>query len=399
MDRNNRLPIIILTIILIALPLILIAIKQVTNKNSSAAAADKLETEAGVLAGNAVIKIDSNASGGSYVELGTTQASTPTPTIGTTTTFIKGLNYRNWTKTAYSSSDSDLSMSLLKDTNANWISIVTISYIKNQTSTTISDGDLTPSDSDIIHAIQEAHRLGLHVMIKPQLVMTDDPSWVNGPPGTGITTEADWNAWFSSYENWIGHYADLAQANGVELFCIGTELAGTSPQTTRWKQLISDMRQRFDKKLTYSALPGDEGKIQWWDSLDYIGVNAYYFLTDINDPTLDQLKAGWTIPLRDLSWLSSRWGHPILFTEIGYRDLDGTNRRPGDWGMTGPADPQEQALCYQAAFESVWNQTWFAGMFWWEWGTNPDQGLPPNTDYTPHNRPAEQVLSSWYVTR
>ncbi|MCL5027072.1 MAG: glycosyl hydrolase family 53 [Chloroflexi bacterium] len=288
-------------------------------------------------------------------------------------------------------------MSYLKATGANWISIVALSYQESQKSTTIFSGDLTPSDADIVRAIRQAKSLGLNVMLKPQMTMTSDPSWVNGPIGTGFATEAEWDAWFSSYRTWIGHYADLAKANGVELFCVGTEMAGTSQQSARWRQTVADVRSRFGGPLTYSAMPGEEGKIQWWDAVDYIGANAYYFLTDVNNPTLSQLKVGWQTPVRDLGWLSSHWQRPVIFTEIGYRDLDGTNRRPGDWGMVGPADPDEQALCYRAAFESVWNQPWFVGMFWWEWGTDPNQGLPPNTDYTPHNRPAEQVLKSWYA--
>jgi hypothetical protein len=100
-----------------------------------------------------------------------------------------------------------------------------------------------------------------------------------------------------------------------------------------------------------------------------------------------------------LSSLASKWRKPILFTEIGYRNLNGANRRPWDWVLDGPANPEEQARSYQAAFEELWGQPWFAGMFWWEWLTRPDQGALTDTGYTPHTRPAEAVLKSWYGTQ
>ncbi len=55
-------------LLLIALPLLLIVVKQRTDNRSRAAAPDQLEAEGGVLGGNAVAKADSLASGGQYVE-------------------------------------------------------------------------------------------------------------------------------------------------------------------------------------------------------------------------------------------------------------------------------------------------------------------------------------------
>lgn len=85
MKGNKKLPVILLVIIVIALPLLLIGIKQTIDNKSSAAAADKLETEGGVRAGNATIQSDSSASGGSYVALGINANQTPTPTSASIT--------------------------------------------------------------------------------------------------------------------------------------------------------------------------------------------------------------------------------------------------------------------------------------------------------------------------
>lgn len=59
----------------------------------------------------------------------------------------------------------------------------------------------------------------------------------------------------------------------------------------------------------------------------------------------------------------------------------------------GP-DPEEQADCYQAAFE-VWSRerAWMKGLFWWQWDvTAPGPG---DTGYSPWGKPAEAVLRHW----
>lgn len=68
-----------ITIIILTLPITLILVKQTQDQRSSAAAPDKLEVEAGVLASSGVSKqSDSQASGGQYVLFN--QSSGPSPT-------------------------------------------------------------------------------------------------------------------------------------------------------------------------------------------------------------------------------------------------------------------------------------------------------------------------------
>lgn len=91
--------------------------------------------------------------------------------------------------------------------------------------------------------ISKAHSLGLKVMLKPHVDLNNDPGpnhwW--GNIGEGFT-EDDWAAWFASYRDFITHYATLAQDNGVEQFCAGTELVGTSGRETDWRQVITNVR-------------------------------------------------------------------------------------------------------------------------------------------------------------
>jgi hypothetical protein len=309
----------------------------------------------------------------------------------------KGVAYAAWWPGAYSHPDADLALADLKATGANWIALVVTGYQDTITSTTVYTNATTPTDADLTHVIAQAHALELNVMLRPGLTLFDDPTHWHGQIGEAFTTEAEWEAWFASYRSFISHYADLAETCGADQFSIGGELTATTHRADDWRTVIAGVRARYSGPITYSAdWGGEETNITWWDGVDYIGVDPYYPLTDKNDPTLDELKAAWAPHVAVLASLSSNWERPVIFTEIGYRSVDGSNRRPWDFNVSGPVDLQEQADAYQATFESVYDQPWLAGMFWWAWTTDPFQGGPCDDSYTPHDKPAEDVLRAWY---
>lgn len=306
----------------------------------------------------------------------------------------KGLSYFSWEAGQLSRPDADLALINLKSTGTNWISLIVTGMQDTITSTTIYTTTAIPTDADLIHAITRAHSLGLKVMLKPHLGLTYDPTHWVGEIGQGFT-EAQWAAWFSSYQAFITHYAQLAQDYGADQFCVGNDLSNPQKRTHNWRTVVASVRSRYSGPITY-APAYDATDLTWWDAVDYIGVNAYYPLTNKNDPTLVELKAAWQPYVTTLAQLASTWNKPILFTEIGYCSQNGANQHPWDWQVTGTVDLQEQVDTYRAAFESVFDQPWFAGMYWWSWGTDPFEGGPCDDGYTPHDKPAEEVLRSWY---
>ena len=307
----------------------------------------------------------------------------------------KGIAYATWWSGQYSRPDADLALANLADTRANWISLIVTQYQENISATDIYSTSATPTDSDLIHVITQAHLLGLKVMLKPHVDLADDPTLWRGEIGEGFT-EAEWHAWFTSYQAFIHHYAQLAQTYGVDQFCVGTELTATEGRETNWRAVITGVRRIYSGPLTYAANHGSENDVTWWDAVDYIGVDAYYPLTNKNDPTVVELKAAWQPYVASLEALAATWDKSIIFTEIGYRSKDGTNQRPWETELSGMVDLQEQADTYQAAFESVFNQPWIAGMYWWVWRTDPFQGGLCDDGRTPYDKPAEDVLRFWY---
>jgi hypothetical protein len=132
--------------------------------------------------------------------------------------------------------------------------------------------------------------------------------------------------------------------------------------------------------------------------VDLIGVDAYYALTAKKDPTVDELKDAWVRQgyIDTLASLAQQFDKPVLVTEIGYRSADGANMAPWEWQSAPSIDLQEQADAYQAAFEVLWGRPWLAGVYFWNWDTDPNKGGENDADFTPHNKPAEVVLKTYY---
>src|SRR6185437_11678770 len=189
----------------------------------------------------------------------------------------------------------------------------------------------------------------------------------------GTLEPTDVDAWFASYRNFIYHYADLAQRGGAAALVVGTELRSLSGSayTDRWRAIIAGVRHRFSGTLTYAATSnGNEyQQVHFWDSLDYIGVDAYFSLTGLNDPTVPDLVSAWSSRgyLASLRALSAACGKPVVFTEIGYRSIAGAAITPNVWWTSAPYDMDAQASAYEAAFEALAGETWFGGMYWWDW--------------------------------
>jgi hypothetical protein len=316
----------------------------------------------------------------------------------------KGFSYAAWWSGDYVQPGADYSLELLRSTGTDWISLIVTCHQEAFTSTTIDCTlESTPRDDELIHVINTAHSLGFKVMLKPHVDLVDEivgGHW-RGDIGTGFTTEEQWSAWFASYRNFIEHYAHLAQDHGADQFCVGTELLGTTrARPGDWRAVIAGVRAIYQGPIVYAALKeGEETSITWWDAVDYIGVDGYYELTTDTDhhPTEAELEAAWDSHIETLANLSAANGNkPILLTEIGYRSHHGCSNHPWDWWTVSPVDLEEQAFAYEAAFKKLYNQPWMGGMFWWVWSPNRFDSGPCDGGFSPHLKPAEDILRAWY---
>jgi len=294
----------------------------------------------------------------------------------------------------YSTQQARISIQELSETNANWMGLLITWSQANINSTKIVPTSATPNETDVIVAIQTAHALGLKIAIKPQVDLFADEYHWRGEIGTFFNS-SDWAVWFQSYSTFILYYTLLSEQNDADLLIIGTELSTTESHEDEWKSLINEIRKRYSGQITYGTNHGCELGVKWWDAVDYIGIDAYYPLASENDPPISELDSSWDEIAVELANLSTIFERPILFTEIGYESMDCTAITP--WSCNGTLDLNAQANCYEAFFQSIYSEEWFAGVFWWAWSTFLDDGGPHNMGFTPRNKPAETILKKYFT--
>jgi hypothetical protein len=312
--------------------------------------------------------------------------------------FQKGICYTTWSKNRYSTPESDASIKQLASTGASWASILTTWYQDKCYTTKIYPTEKTPSDESIVHAIKTMHSLGLKVMLKPHLDVVDASggSWRGE---ISCISDPDWEEWFASYRDFVVHYARLAQANNVEMFCIGTELTtiATMKEATWKEKVIAPVREVYKGPLTYAANWNEEFEhVKFWDALDYVGIDAYFPLSDKDAPALDEIKKGWEEWVKQMEAFQARVNKPIIFPEVGYCSANGTTETPWE-ELSGTLNLDLQKDCYEALFQTFWDKDWFYGVYWWRWGTDTRFGGPNNRGYTFQNKPAQATVTSWYA--
>ena len=245
-----------------------------------------------------------------------------------------------------------------------------------------------------------ARRHGIHTMLKPHIWLTHAGGKWRGD--IAMSSEEDWQAWFADYRTFIMHYARLAETNSIEALCIGTELRATVNQREDdWRRIIADVRAIYGGKLTYGANWYEEfEEVPFWDALDYVGIQAYFPLSDAESPTLGELRRAWQRLVQRIERVHERSGKPVLFTELGYRSAAFAASKPWEWPRAvGPVgvDLELQARCYRAFFETFWEKPWFAGAHWWKWFPKHERaGGPGHAGFTPQNKPARKVMAEWY---
>ncbi|MHB9133204.1 MAG: glycoside hydrolase family 113 [Armatimonadota bacterium] len=299
----------------------------------------------------------------------------------------------------YASAQSDQALQRLAADGVNMLAVTVTVYQDTYTSTTIAPQPWTPTDSDLRTVTNRAHALGMQVMLKLAVDFNQDPYHWRGDIGSGFTSEAAWQAWFNAYTQTAIYYARLSKSSNIDMFCVGAELCGTTYRTAEWRQLVANVRRAYRGPLTYASnWGGEETSIAWWDALDYIGVNAYYPVSDCATPTVESMRNAWVNYgyLQTLANLAAAYKRPVLFTEIGYRSIDGATMAPWDWCTTGTIDLQEQADAYQAAFEALWGCSWLAGTCWWYADVSTAVGGDNDGSYCFYDKPAETVLQQFY---
>lgn len=287
----------------------------------------------------------------------------------------------------------------IKNVNANAVVISPFSFTRG-----LNNPDLTYNSyfqwqgerpAGVREMIQIFKQNGFTILLKPQI-------WVWGGKFCGhiqMDSKTDWTTFEEKYTEYILEFAKIAEEENVAIFSIGTELNNfVKLRPTYWHFLIQEVRKVYCGKLTYAANWDAYEQFKYWDQLDFIGIDQYFPLSDLANPSLSILETLWKPYVAKLKATSMQYGKPILFPEFGYRSIDYCTKEPWDFSKQYPLNMDAQSVALQAVFNSFWDEPWFAGGFLWKWFDNHESaGGIKHSGYTIQNKPAELIVQKHYL--
>lgn len=303
----------------------------------------------------------------------------------------------------YGSSKSESTHKYLKRVGYDSVQLNTFGYMKSSKSTKVFYKlDSTLSNKALRKEIQNLHNKDLKVALKPHIWIggldLDPENWRNK---IDFDNENDLNEWFNNYTEFIINQAKIAEEEKISLFVIGTELVQLAKYKENWEALIKDVRKVYKGKLTYAAEGKKAINVTFWESLDYIGIDAYFSLSNKINPTTKELIKGWEAYDKELKELSDKFNKKVIFTEIGYKSVEGTSIKPWQWiDDSAVASEREQTNCYKATFEFIKDKRYMAGIFIWKYFTDMESKEEKGNikkGFTPYKKESEKVISEYFL--
>lgn len=285
-------------------------------------------------------------------------------------------------------------------------------YMESATSNTMFPCPISPidfdrcrgvvSDSKLIEMIRAAHSEDLEVMLKPQLLIAGK----DGPEYSGDIQPLNWNEWFVNWTDVVVHYAIIAESEKVEILQIGNELVSSLIYTTQWRNLIDQVRQVYSGKLSYAdnSISYGPSRVSFWDDLDYIGVSFWppatgaFGVSETKYPTVEEMSHVLNLVIsRNLDRAVEKFQIPVIITEIGTANYDGTNITHFEYAPDADTttDNGEQSLYYEAAFRVFASRSYIKGVTVWAY-TFEDQLRPTDWTMSPLYKPSEEVIRVWF---
>ncbi|GER58228.1 hypothetical protein ULMA_03360 [Patiriisocius marinus] len=287
----------------------------------------------------------------------------------------------------------------VKRINANYATVMPFGFIKDlETPEIMHNTDrqwFGETKAGIMQYARMLQKQNISVMVKPQI-------WIWRGEFTGylkMDSEEKWKQLEDSYTAFILTYAEAAQEVNAEIFCIGTELEQfINHRPEYWSTLISEVKKVYKGKLTYAANWDEYKRVPFWKELDYIGVDAYFPISESKTPSVEEAKKGWQNWKKELFEVSTIHERPIVFTEYGYRSVDFAGKEPwkSDRSMPG-INMEAQTNLTKALIEELYPESWFKGGFIWKWFIEHDKvGGAENNQFTPQNKPVEEELKRYF---
>jgi hypothetical protein len=334
--------------------------------------------------------------------LAATPAATPTPTPTplvhvlrprtSASDFQAGVMILVWGNDPNFVTNIRLKLDYLARLRVNSVGMVFPIFQTNARSTDVhADLKDTPGADQITAFIREARQRGFTVMLRPLLEEGN------------LATSGDWrgsihpqpvDAWFRAYGDLMVSYASLAEANGAEVFDVGTEFNTLEPYGPQWLDVIKRIRQGYTGLLTYSSVSGNGYPTQFFRALDFLSIDAYYGLDANAGATVEQLQQAWGPGVAEVKSIATGSGLPVVITEVGTAARRASFRAPSSSNSGLPLDLEAQRSYYAASCNALGETV--RGLYWWYMSPYVPQAPLTDPGFDPTGKPAEAEITECF---
>jgi hypothetical protein len=256
-------------------------------------------------------------------------------------------------------------MDEIKSLGGNWITYHPYAWIRNNGS--LRHRNRT-DDSTVLSPIKEAKKRALKVMLKPHIGYWGSRFDWRG--SIAFEKEEDWQRFFKDYEDFIVTQAKMAQSGGADLFCVGVEYKATLGRDKDWRRIIAAVRKVYKGKVTYAANWDSYQRVTFWDALDFIGVQAYFPLSNKENPSAADISAGWDSQFKSIKAYAASKKKKVIFTELGYNRSSQAAAKPWEHQGGGPNAAAIKLRCMKVALARVEKESFIESVFLWKWFPN-----------------------------
>jgi hypothetical protein len=272
------------------------------------------------------------------------------------------------------------SLTRIKSKNATWVQIASVWGIMNMDNPIVEPGWNSFTPEEMVEHLRMARQQGLKVALRA----------VTYPAGT--TEEAAFavshsTAWYDQFFNEVKaaflYHAAIAQQEGADMLILSNfswavddnDSAKAAYINGIWKNdIIPAVKAVYTGKITNDTYVG-RTEYDWYGSLDYIGDIWWVRLASSPTATIGDLYSAATSSLNTYyDAIHTRFGKPILFTEIGYYSAATsaqqvytvTSDEIHDFkpAVTPPASQwQQQADAYEATLWAFAETSWVQGCY------------------------------------
>lgn len=299
----------------------------------------------------------------------------------------------------YLGSEADKSIAKLKSLGCNTLAVIPYSTFRSMNKPGrfhYTEGAGMENDFAVWHSCYQAKQNGMITMVKPQLW-----SWLGWTGDIAMQNEADWNAFFEYYEEWIMHYALFAEIYGIDILCVGNEFQAASlSQHAQWETIFKKVRTIYSGYITYAANWGKEfEQVDFWESLDFVSVNCYYPIAENADPTDAELRENFEANLDKIEQVAGKYNKPVFFTEIGFKSIAQPWLQPHKDADEYAYSEEAQNRCYRIMQQSMADESWINAVYLWKWPSFMGYAEEYEKDFNPCGKLAEETVKEWFSTK